>query len=370
MLLAALAVAPFGALGHSTATGPGLGPSVGGKCPGTSVVANYSGNLSVEGGPAPGPSVANVTLMLSFDYEINYTPHNGNSSFSCSTAVDLSVTNQTGAFALNASIPSATCSKTSCTSYSGPFGPVRLSPRGGAPAGYFASAHLGGLHTRLAFVAALSGIALSPADPGVLSVNAPLSVRANATAGDGRPSPATVTLGFSLSGNGWTMANGSSSGEVVLTASDGASPGTLAVDANGSYGNTTLAGVSVVLPLTAVPTTILDAGVAPTELDVGTAATLNLTGSGAPGYVYRATVLPGLGEKPISAACPTTSQASGTDSIDCAIALVYHSAGTAQPVVNLSNGPSTSTWSLPVLNVSHALSVVLGTGSLVAYSGS
>ncbi len=358
--------------GSALAAPPALAaaPLANGPCGGPSVASTFSGTLGVQGGSAP-PSVANQTIRVLYAYQLDYTPNGGSTSTSCSTGSSTAVTDAQGRFSITLSIPSSGCSVSGCANYSGPFGPTGFSVTSPTPAGYFVTAAVNGSTVSLDFVLALGSAGLSPFGRTTVSSLAPVTLTASGIAGNGDPSPATLTYAWTVTGTGWTVLAGAGTDQLTVLSSSGAGIGNIVVYVNGTYNGTTLSAAPRSAALNAVATSLVGASVAPTSLDAGTPATFTLSGSGAAGYPYTATVLPGLGGAPVSAPCRAVSAPGGLVSLNCTVSVVYAQAGVAQPAANLSNGYSTATWTAPFsLTVSSALGVEVTPAPAQGYAGS
>jgi len=369
-LLVLVAPALASGLGRATAVPVGplpLTPGPAGLCAGATTSGSFTGSLGVDGGGSNPPTVAGVEVALSYWVDLNFTPANGTSLFSCVPESATANTDGTGGLALSAPLPTSTCDRFSCSIYAGPFGPLVFTVPNGTPPGYFLTQSVSGSQVGLAFVHALTSTRLAPASRVTLSADAPTTVRAYPTAGNGAPSPASVGYAWQLLGNGWSLLNGSGTATVTIVAFDLASPGTLTVWANGSYNGTAVAAPPVTLEIAAASTTLAQFSVDPTSLDVGYPATFTVTGEGAGGYPYEAYVSPGLGVATTAAPCTTAVVAGGLVSLTCAVSLAYNRSGTAVPTANLTNGFSSATQSFHSVTVGAALGLAVSPANAVAY---
>ncbi|MCI4354330.1 MAG: hypothetical protein L3K06_03085 [Thermoplasmata archaeon] len=356
------------AMGSPAGSGP-IAPLPAALCSGAVTPSAFAGSLSVEGGGSPPPNIIGVTVTLSYWADLNFTPKNGSSIFSCVPESSVVSTSAIGAVRISAPLPTSGCNKFSCSTYSGPFGPLVFATPNSTPAGYFLTQSLSGNQVGLAWVYALSTSRLVPTSRVTLSADAPTVVRAFPTAGNGGPSPASVGFDWQLVGNGWSLLNGSGTSNVTIEAFDGASPGTLTVWSNGTYNGTAVAAPAVTLDLAASSTTASGGGVDPTSLDVGFPALFTVTGGGAGGYAYHADLLPGLGMGEVIAPCTTSIVAGGLVALTCTASVAYDRPGIAQPSANLTNGYSTASWPFSPITVAPTLGFSIAPQATVAYVG-
>lgn len=373
MLLAvvpALTLRPVGTPAPSPARPSGLtafgaGVCSGGKSPGT-----YNGSATILGGPLATPAAANVSVAMDYAYLFNYTTATGHTTFTCESGNASAVANAHGRFTINASIPATICNRVGCSTFTGPFGAPRFGVVPGPPAGYFLRSAVAGGTVGLSIVHALESVTVAPAGRWTVSVNAPSELRSQALAADGSPSPAQIRFEFSLAGDGWSFVAPAAGGNVSVIAAPGASIGTFTVRANGSYGGAALTAPPVSDELTAVATAIGDAGLAATSVDAGASVGVALNASGAAGYAYTAEVAPGLGAASESVACMTQPAPGGTVAIACAGPVRFATAGTAQPVVQLTNGYSSDAWRLASVEVADPLAITVTPTIVRAYANS
>ncbi len=363
ILPALIALAP-------TTAALGVPPAVAaaGACTQASIPAAYTGTLGVDTTARPVPSVANVTVLIAYDVELNYTPRlTGQSQFSCARSTASAITNATGGFILNASVPSSSCTAYSCSVYTGPFGNASFSVTP-VPAGYFSTARATGGAVAVALVEALASATTVPGLRVTLSTNAPTPVTALAWAGDGEPSPATLGYAWSLSGTGWTMLGGNASASVTIEAATGATPGVLDVNVSATFNGSALPVAPARLDIAAATTATTSGSLSATSVDVGSPLAFSAAGTGAIGYNYTAVLRPGLGAANVTAPCAATPIAGGQVALACAGNVVYASPGTAQPVVTLTNGYSFATWTYPDVSVAPSLGLSVTPDPLVVYA--
>jgi hypothetical protein len=351
---------------------PAIGPYGNGPCGGPHEPATYTGTLGVEGGSSP-PSVANRTVRALFAYQLDYTPNGGTTTTSCSTGSATAATDAQGRFSLTLSLLPSGCSPGGCSNYSGPFGPVSFDLTNTTPAGYFVAANVSGSTLSIDYVVALGSAGLSPFGRTTVSALAPVALTASGVAGNGAPSPAALTYDWVVSGVGWAVVAGDGTDQLTVVSAAGAGPGQVTVFVNGTFGGATESAAPRSATLTAVATTIVAESVSPTQLDAGTPATFTITGSGAAGYPYTATVFPGLGVGPVSEACAESPAMGGLVTLSCAVLVTYGSAGVAQPSANLTNGYSSATSTtdpFPAVDVAPGLLLWLTPSPAFGYVGS
>jgi len=337
-------------------------------CSGLVLPTNFSGSLVVDGGPAPLPSVAGRTLTLSYYVRENYSPNGGPSTVTCQQYRQSAVTDPLGGFSVGIALPSSGCTRVSCTFYTGPLAPIQVAVGGSVPAGYFLRTSVNGPSVTASFVYALSAVALDPPGRATLSTDAPTVVRATAQAGDGSPSPATVSYDWHLVGTGWTVVAGSGSANLTIEAGS-ATAGLLSIWANGTFNGTAENASPVELVLDAVATAATGGSVRPTSLDVGVAARFDVIGSGAIGYPYHATIFTGVGTASVLAPCVENGTNGGTEFVDCPASVQYNSTGVVQPTAQLTNGYSFATWTFPALTVAPAPEIGVSPTPILAYVG-
>ncbi|MCI4317201.1 MAG: PKD domain-containing protein, partial [Thermoplasmata archaeon] len=366
LLLLTVVAAHFGA----TPAHPGLSAvtAATGGCSGAPVPGSYFGAVVDVGAPTSPPSVANVSVRISYQYQILYAPNGGPNTTSCPTTTGTSTTNGSGGFTLSAGVPTSSCDRVSCTYYTGPFGPVSFTDPNPPPAGYFVRSSEQGSRVTISLVAALSSVALSPWGRATLSVLAPTSILANATAGNGAPSPAALTYDWRLSGSGWSVLQGSGSANLTVEAQTGSGLGSLELWTNGTYGGGTFHLLPVTLQLIAVATNSTSSDVSPTSLDAGAPATFTLHGTGSAGYSYSATIVPGLGSSSVTTPCTAESTMGGTVALTCVALVTYSTAGVAQPSANLTNRFSTADHQFPQIQVAPKLGITLSPDPTVVYA--
>ncbi|HYK93897.1 MAG TPA: hypothetical protein VEY07_07650 [Thermoplasmata archaeon] len=351
------------------AASPVVAPLASGPCGGGRVAAAFNGTLGIQGGGTP-PSVSGLTVRALYDYQLDYTPRGGSTSVSCSTGSATATTDSQGRFTVTLSIPASGCSPGGCSNYTGPFAPTSFSVASPTPAGYFVGSSVNGSTVTLNFVYALASAGLSPFGRTTVSAFAPVVLTASGLAGNGVASPAALSFAWILSGSGWAVVSGAGTAHLTVVSGGGAGSATVVVFVNGTYNGTSESAPSRNAILTPAATSLVAESVNPTSLDAGAPATFSLTGSGAAGYAYRATIFPGLGVSPVSQPCSTTPASGGYVTLTCTVVVTYPTAGTAQPSANLTNGYSTAAVTFSPVVVAPALSIVLAPSPARGYVGS
>jgi hypothetical protein len=349
-------------------------PPPGGPCAGAALVGNYSGSLTREGGPLPASALANVSMRSSYAYETSLVNRSSGStvSVSCTSATGDSATNASGEFPVALPLPPDTCSRSTdlCEEVSGPYGPLAVRPVAPPPAGYESSTSIVGRSVSVRFVAELASVALSPGGPvAVYSPDASEGVRAIPLAGNASPSPVAPAFTWTLTGTGWNLLGAATGASVNLTASGDAGSGELEVVASWQDGGTTFEAGPANLSLEAVATSVVTASENQSAVDAGSSVAVALTASGAPGYAYSASLLPGLGLPASALGCTPEAAAGADEVVACSGNVSYPDAGSAAPEVEVSNGYSGAEESLPSVEVSPPPAVQLSPSAPFGYTG-
>jgi len=338
------------------------------SCPGASVPTILHGMLGDEGTLVPRPTVANATVTISIEVESNQTTKYG-TTLRCQESNASAVTNASGGFVLNLTLPGLSCGPTGCLSYTGPFTPTSYRVAGGHAAGYFLSSARNGSSVALDWVAALSSASTSPSQFGTVSVDAPTILSAFASTGAGTPSTANVSYAWALAGTGWVASGPSYDSTITVNGTSAGPPGTATVWVNGSFNGTPIALPPVHVYLAAVATAVGSGTIAPNALDVGVPAAVSVNATGAEGYVYTAKLTPGLGGRALSTTCQSGGASGGTVAIACGFTVAYTAPGEALPSVTVTNGYSSATLSFDAVAVANALAVSVGPNPVNAYTG-
>ncbi|MCI4332262.1 MAG: hypothetical protein L3K01_00810 [Thermoplasmata archaeon] len=371
VLVVALSMLPLPAPEHAAPWPSGVATSarVASSCAGAPLSPLLNGSLGVEGNRTPRPIPGNATVSVRYLYQTNQSSKFG-TTLSCSSNTLQLRTNATGGFAVNLTLPGTSCGPTGCLTYLGPFGPVTFRVTTGQAPAYFLTTHWSGSLVALDWVDALASATTTPSQFATLSVGARTTVTGAGWDGAGVPSTANLTYEWSLVGTGWTGSGVTNASDLFVTAAIGAGPGTITLWLNGSYNGTVLDLPAIHLYLTAAATTIARASMLPTELDVGTEATVTVHATGAYGYAYSANLTPGLGVSAESSRCSVLPASGGFATVSCTLLVEYPTAGSAQPTVNVTNGYSASSdWQFPNVVVSNALAVDVGPSPAQAYPG-
>jgi hypothetical protein len=336
---------------------------------GPNAASGMSGTLREYGNLSPVPSVASVSLVYHYDVQTTYTPSGkGGPQVTCVPYSQSATTNSVGGFTVSVSLPSGGCTVRGCTSYAGPYGNTSFSSASAPPAGYFVHGNVTGGVAAVAIAEAYTTLRVSPPGPVLLSAEAPSRFSAYPLAADGSPSPVPFAYAWQLASAGWTLTSSASAPSVTLLASPGAAPALLGLYVNGSYGGVPFSGV-VHLSVLAASTTIGSGLVSPSAVDVGGPVEFSLTGAGAPGYSYSATVTLGTGLASLRANCSAAGAPDEELSVRCSANGTYASAGKENPSATLTNGYSNATYSFGSIPISSALRLSLAPHPLATYTG-
>ncbi|MGP8072495.1 MAG: hypothetical protein ACLPZM_05135 [Thermoplasmata archaeon] len=373
VLVLVLLASPASPFGHAVLARSGPGSSAPSTCSGAGLLNNYSGYLRVEGGPLPADAVSQVPFAYAYYAEVDWrNDSTGVTQFTeCERVGASTETSLTGAFSLVLALPSSTCDRLLglCSTVYGPYGPLSLAPTSATPPGYGISVSRTGHVVDVDFVAELTSLVLTPpVSTAVYSVGASESVSVQALAGNGSLSPGSPQFAWSVNGTGWSLRPSASGSSVSLAASFGATPAQLSVTARLTSNGANLSAGPALLSLAAIPTRIATAGPNQTAVDAGRPLTFLLTATGAAGYDYNASVLPGLGLTARPVPCTTGSRAGDVVELDCTTSVTYPSRGTATPVVVVSNGFSNATENLTPIQVRPSPVVAVTPTSLEGYS--
>jgi hypothetical protein len=338
LLIVAACVPPAAtdSVGHRT----GLAAALAGACLGAGVAANATATLVRVGSSIPLPSVGGVSITV--DYFYTQTTRLANqTNTSCVAASASGLTGTSGNASIPLPIPSNVCSPTACATYAGPYGPLRFATAG-APAGFFERDPTNGTSpATLWWDADLYRADTNVTGLRVVSADAPIAISAAAFDAVGDPVTSSLLYQWTLSGLGWELSSPSGPNVTVEGTSSGWT-GTLSVTVEATFGTTTESVKSATISFVAITTELRNATASPAPVDPGRPVTFSLTGVGASGYSYVATVSPGLGVSPVTAPCTSAPLPNGTTNVSCRLSAVYPSAGTAFPTASISNGDSTS----------------------------
>ncbi|MGI0154845.1 MAG: hypothetical protein ACREDE_01740, partial [Thermoplasmata archaeon] len=341
-------------------------------CPGSVLPHNYSGSVVVDT-PAGGPPVS-----LRYSYKAVVTTNRTDGvvlSSVCSGENGTVAPNGNGTFALSIDpSPETNCtippngSSGQCVTKAGPYKLVSVTPAAPVPPGYFAATAQAGTSFRVGIYPYLGSVVLAPHGPSAtFSTGARDRVRATPLTGTGTPCPRVPLYDWTLAGLGWTFVAPPGGATVNVTAAPGSGIGNLTVLATLPLAGGELTAPPASVELLPVATTITSAGVNRTVLDVGQSARLAVNASGATGYRYSATLIPGLGVESEVAPCAATPESGGVSALSCAATWNYTSAGVAQPVVTVSNGVSSAVRQLPNVTVDPAPALTVSPSAPVGY---
>ncbi len=337
-----------------------------------------SGSLAVDGGPLGPSAVGGVALRVDYTViaTVYYEPSGSRVSSMCAVWPVNTTTSADGAFSAPLSTPAPLCFSNGpgpyyCVAYSAPYGPVTVAPAAAPPDGYAFSSRpsFTGVGLTPTFVAELAYLGLTP--PGTtltISANAPTTISAAGFMANGSATNLSPTFRWALSGAGWSFVGNATGPSVTVEGASGAALGQLTASASAAAGTVVLRPPPVSVGLVAVRTAVATAGLDRTTLDTGVAEDLSVSGTGAGGYTYTATVAPGLGLSPIVVPCAAAAAPGGLSDISCAASFAYPVAGLAQPTVTLSNGYSAGTWAFPEVTVAPAPELLVTSSVRVGYA--
>ncbi len=359
------------------ATATHVAPAVNTTCPGPLETSSYPGQLTVDGGPLSPSVVASVGITVSYFAEgVSFWVSNFTvTGYDCVEHTFPLTTNSTGRFGISIGDPPQSCVTVTpggllCTNYTAPFGPLNVTTTLAPPPGYGLSSVRNGSWYRLAYVADLARLALSPPGPLFpLASNGPGRVVAIPEMANGSASPVTPTYTWTLTGAGWSYVAPPTSGRATVVGDPGAAVGTLTVNATYTNGLGTFVAPLRSLELEAVTTSVSGGELNRTVVDAGGSLAVTVGAVGASGYSYRANVTPGLGLAPVRVACTTTPASSATVAVVCTTSVTYPSTGSGQLSVNVSNGPSSATWLSPDITVDPPPALSVNPAGPVGYTG-
>lgn len=349
-----------------------------GLCPGSPGPSHFSGQLTLEGGPLPSSVVAGVNLSYSYSVEsVTSLLSNGTHvAEECFPANGTVTTQADGTFAFSVSAPGENCSYyppfgEACTTYTAPYGPMEVSVTTATPAGYGLSSTSNGSVFSLAWVADLASVTVTPSgSPVVASTSAPTAFLATPWTANGTASSLSPSFDWALNGSGWSfVAPPGSGGSATLVAAPGATPGNLTVQAIATVGSNSFETPVLTVPLQPVATTLNGGTVNLTAVDSGTPVGVVVTATGAEGYAYRATVVPGLGLASTTMPCASRPDPPSSVTVRCSTTLSYPVPGIAEPSVVVSNGYSAAVWAGPNVTVDPASALELSPSAPVGYAG-
>jgi hypothetical protein len=366
---------PAGVMASAPDSSPMAGASTlagGSPCTGSLLPHNYTGTVEYNGANA-GSSIA-----VSYTYSAWVTTNlsDGYVLSSVCTLLNGTLTpGPNGAFALSidpgtntsCSFPGGGAAGT-CVTTQGPYESLNVTPLGSPPPGYVRSVVQNGTTFAIDVYSDLASVDLAPGNASTTySTSATDELRAIPMSGAGTPSSAEPAFTWGLTGAGWSFLGDPDGPSVNVTAAPGAGIGNLSVVATLSVSGGTLVTPVASEQLVARATEIASASENRTTVDAGQPLGVSFDATGAAGYDYSATVAPGLGVAPSLANCGSTPAAGGSVALACSATIQFPSSGVAQPVVALTNGASSASWTLPYVTVDPAPSVEFLPGLPVGY---
>jgi hypothetical protein len=368
----AVAVVGPSHVGDGVAAAPTL--ATGGPCAGGLLPSAYSGTVVISNSTFIPVTPVNYSYFEEIASSVNGgVPY----AYACDLANgSVSPTPPSGTFSLSIlPTPVESCGPEVggdqyCNTTSGPYVGVSVAPAPPYPTGLEPRVTRSGDAFHIEYYRDLVGVTLAPATPALAwSTGAVVPYVATSVSSLGGPSPDPPSYTWTVTGAGWSLVGTTRGAEANVTAVPGAAQGNLSVTATLE----TASGTEVTPPasaaLTAVATTVVNATVTRTTVDEWQPLAVTLNGSGADGYVYRATVTPGLGGPPVSDECAVTAGAGGTGTIACSVPVTYSADGTAAPSVTLSNGDSSASVALPNVTVASPPVVAFASPDLAGYVG-
>ncbi len=382
LVATALLAGSGSALAHAHVPGAGTRDLVGsrvtgnGLCTGASLPADYSGTLTVDGGPLASSVTAHVNLTATYDQEatVTYVGNGTLVSQNCETATSTWETNESGGFAGAIALPYDTCEPAPgggswCTVYAAPFAPLSLAPTT-LPAGYGLSSAESGSKFALTWVAGLASVSMRPAGPDVaIAPGASRLFDATPRTANGSVSPLLPSFHWSLHGSGFRFASTPVNGSAIVTAPAAGRATELAVNASATVGPNTFFTPVLRLNLTSVATAVVSGRLDRTTVDAGQPVAASVTALGPGGYAYSADFRPGPGLPDRIVPCDTAWAPAGTVTVHCATNVTYSTPGSEVLSVNVTNGYSSANWSSPTLTVRPALALSLRPSVPVGYVG-
>jgi hypothetical protein len=376
VVLIVVIVCGSAAVGAPYPHGPGAGGSIRADespCSGAVLPHNYSGALEINRAPATDP----VALSYTYDAVVTTNLTDGVVLSSVCSSENGTVTPAVGGgFALSIDASSnVTCDLRGggeagqCVTTTGPFEVVNVAPAAPSPPGYVHSVVENGTNFTVDVYSDLSNVTLAPGGPvATFSPGATDGFEATPITGAGTESPATPSYSWTLAGVGWTFVGETSGASVNVTSAPDAAIGNLSVVASLAVAGGTLVTPARDVELVATPTSISTASLNRTVVDVGQPIDLAVAATGAADYAYTATAYPGLGDPEIPVPCAASPGPAGATAVACDTTFDFEAVGVAQPVVAVTNGVSSSTWSFPDVTVDPAPWVVFDPGTPVGYA--
>jgi hypothetical protein len=379
LVVVATIAAPVGAFvalgpGH-VAGGAAAEPTLAttGPCAGSLLESQYNGTVAISNSTFVPVTPINYSYFEEVASSLNGgVPY----AYACNLANGSVIPAPTGKFSLSIlPTPVETCGpevggNQYCNTTSGPYVGVSVAPAPPYPTGLEPRVSRSGDAFHIEYYRDLVAVTLAPASPALLwSTGARVTYVATSVSSLGGPSPDPPSYSWTLTGSGWSWVGTSTGSEANVTAAPGAGTGNISVKATLE----TASGTEVTAPasatLSAAATAVTNASLARTAVDERQTLAVTVNGTGAAGYTYQATVTPGLGGSPVSAGCAVTGGTGGLGTVACTVEITYSVSGTASPSVNLSNGASSATATLPNVTVASPPVVAFATSDLAGYVG-
>jgi len=342
-------------------------------CPGSLLPHNYSGTVALNSVSAG----SSIPLRYSYDAVVTTNLTDGVVLSSVCTGLNGTVTPaSSGSFGLSidaaanvsCTFPGGAQAGT-CVTTSGPYELVDVAPSTSVPPGYVPAVTENGTNFSVNVYSDLARVTLAPGGAATtVSPGATDAFRATSWTGDGTVTPLSPQYYWALAGTGWTFVGTPAGSSVNITAAPGAGIGNLSVVASAQVVGGSLVSTPASVQLAQQPTDIASASLNRTAVDVGQSIGVVVSATGAAGYNYSASVTPGLGAATVDVTCATDPGAAGSVALSCPASFHYATTGVAQPVLTLTNGASSSSWSFPPVTVTPAPAVVFEPGAPVGYA--
>lgn len=336
----------------------GLAPAVSGACAGSPIAPYGNGSLEALGAASPAPSVAGVAVTVTYLYQDTERVGSSGAQEECLADSAAGSTASNGSFSVPLAVPASGCEGSECDDYSGPFGPFGFATAGAPPGFTEVDPSSGTSPATIDWVANLTAVALNRTGPVLVSVGAPVAVRAEAADALGRSAEGSVSYAWSVQGAGWQLASPGGANATV-EAAPGATNGTVSVTATEDAAGVAENASAAPLLLTPVATAIDGANASAATVDPDVAVTFSVSATGAPGYAYAVTVAPGLGAASATARCDTSALPNGSVLAACRASVGYPTNGTADPSATVSNGFSSASVELPPVVVRPGLAIAI-----------
>jgi hypothetical protein len=344
-----------------------------GACPGSVLAHAYNGSVGIVNASFIPVMPVNVSYMAQVAASVNGgLPY----AYSCVVSNGSVIPAPDGQF--NVSVlptPESVCTSLPdgtqfCNTTTGPYVGLSLAPSRPYPTGLEPLVTRNGSNFTVEYYPDLASVALSPSSlAGPVSTGAAVPFRAVPLSALDGPSPVAPSYQWTIHGSGWSFVAPPNGSVVNVSSTPGAGPGTLSVVASLATASGTVVTAPANVSLTALPTTIGAGSLDRTSVDEGQPVAFAVNGTGAPGYVYSATLAPGLGLAPVTVTCATTNRSGEPTEVACATGYAYRAAGVAHPALSITNGASSATYLFPNVTVAPAPVVQFVPSSLAGYVG-